>query len=208
MSKPTADEPLPSRKLGRTHETARQHERQQPRNHEQPEIQFALGVEARRVVEVEQMRAQQNQQRDPADLFPPVVVVERDVAVIAPRIERAQQKRGPDNQGLANQQDQRAHRVIDIEKPDQLPLAQLIRSRTGLGGCHGLAIVVLRLLHLFGGCSVEHHAQQELVGKFFARALAPAAKASRSSARPSARHRRRWPRWSSPKPESPARSRE
>ena len=71
------------------------------------------------------MGAKQNQQRDAADLLPTVVVVERDVAVITPRIKRAQQKRGPNNQGLANQQDQRAHRVINIEKPDQLPLARL-----------------------------------------------------------------------------------
>src|ERR1700674_2106979 len=101
---------------------ARQNEGHHAEKHQHAEIQFTFGIKARRVVEIEPVRTEQDQNCNSQDLVETVVVVERIVGVFAKYQDCPEQKGGDDNQGLSDQQDQSADWDIDIEEPDQLCL--------------------------------------------------------------------------------------
>src|SRR5712692_3869743 len=146
---------------------ARQKEGEHAGNHKQAEIKLTFGVEARGVVQVKPVRAQQYQHRDSEDLQVAALVVEHQVTVFAKFVHCSEQERGPDNQGLSDQQDQSTDWIIDIEEPDQRGLGSSSSSISGWA-VHGLAIVVFRLRTLSGWGSVKHHSEQQLVWEFFA----------------------------------------
>ena len=121
---------------------ASQDESQYTGNHQQSEVELTFSIQARSVVEIKPMRAQQYQRRDCEDLVEAIFEVEHQVSILAQSVPCPEQERGQDDQGLSDQQDQSSDWDIDIEEPDQpWPRFNFI-STLGLA-VHGLAIVVL-----------------------------------------------------------------
>ncbi len=79
-----------------------------------------------RVVQVEPVRADQHQYGDNQNFEIPTFIIQNNVKIFRELNNRAKQKRRPHNQGLADQQDQRADGIVDIEEPDhECPLSNL-----------------------------------------------------------------------------------
>src|SRR5438105_8679038 len=89
------------------------------------------------------MRKQQDHRGYHQDLVIAVLEVEHQVTVLAELQHCPQEKRSPDNQSLACQQDQRTDRIIDIEEADHaLPLACTLCAGTPISS---VVVLVIRL---------------------------------------------------------------
>ena len=76
-------------------------------------------------------RQEQHQRGHGEDLVIAALEVEHQVTILPEFEHGPEQERGPDDQGLSDEQDQRTNWVIDVKEPDQLGLG----SSTSTGGC-------------------------------------------------------------------------